>query len=102
MKQLTEKFNQKRRELNLTLEQVSAGTTKHKGRISYNSLKNLSQGTGGTNPGGNRLFALAKTLRVPVRYLVDDEVKSPYEAVRLELAALDEEDRKKLLTEYGV
>ena len=96
---LTKKFNKLARDMSLTLEEVSAGTKRYggrKGRIGFGSLKNLSHGTGGTNPSGAKMFALARTLNVPMRFLVDDQTDSPYQAILADIELLSEADKRKL------
>jgi len=95
---LTKKFNALTRKLSLTLEEISAGTKSYGGRIGFASLKNLSHGTGGTNPSGTRVFALAQTLNVPVRYLIDDTTDTPYQAVLADVELLSKSDKKKLIS----
>lgn len=97
MKLLSKKFNLLVAEFSWTLEEVSASTKRNGGKIGYASLRSLSYGKGGTNPSGSRVFALAKTFKVPVRYLVDDSTHSPYEAVLADMQMLTEEERTKLL-----
>lgn len=98
MKYLSKKFNDLTKSLSLSLEEISAGTKKHGDQIGFASLKNLKHGTGGTNPSGSRIFALAKTIKVPVRYLLDDGSEEPYQAVLADAYLLSDEEREKLLT----
>ena len=97
MKKLPEKFTKLITCLNLTLEEVSAGTRKHGSHIRFASLKNLKHGTGGTNPSSTRILALAKTLRVPVRFLSDDTVTTPLDAVIADTSYLSSDEQCKLL-----
>jgi len=97
MKFLAQKFNKLIENLDLTLEEVSAETKRNGSRISFSSLRNLSHGTGGTNPSGTRLLALSQTLKVPMRYLVDDKAETPYLAVLQDAQLLSDDERGSLL-----
>lgn len=96
MKQLSEKFNKLKDQLNLSLEEISTYTKTYGGQIRFSSLRSLTYGTGGTNPSGTKLFALAQSLNVPIRFLADDNASTPIDAVLADVQLLSAADIKRL------
>lgn len=78
--------------------EIASQTEKMGEKISPTYWFELSKGQK-KNISANKLFALARLFNVPMRYLQDDQITSPAEAILAEAQGLSKEELNKLITQ---
>jgi transcriptional regulator with XRE-family HTH domain len=81
----------------ITVEEVSVLTKQHGEQVSFTLITNIMMGRA-VNPARKKIVALAKALNTPFRYLADDSIHTPLEAVLADIECLQETDVLKLIT----
>lgn len=93
---LSKKLKLAQSKLKLKSSSISVYSSKFGGNISLNYWTELTNGKK-KNPSANRLLALSIILGVPVRYLIDSQVKNPVDSILLEAKNLSIEELQFLI-----